>query len=152
MTELRTWKLPRLRPLLTKKQNILRRTPNSVWESVIGLEVHAQINTKSKMFSSAPHKFNSPVNTNVSYFDASVPGTLPVLNRRCVEAAVETALALQSDINLTSYFDRKHYFYSDLPAGYQITQQRLPLARGGQLQFPVLESGLPGGPGQRVSK
>ena len=119
---------------------------------MIGLEVHAQINCESKLFSSAPHKFNSAVNTNVSYFDASVPGTLPVLNRRCVEAAVETALALQSDISLTSYFDRKHYFYSDLPAGYQITQQRLPLARGGQLQFPLLETELPGGPGQRVSK
>ena len=96
---------------------------------MIGLEVHAQINCQSKLFSSAPHKFNSPVNTNVSYFDASVPGTLPVLNRRCVEAAVETALALQSDINLTSYFVRKQLFYPDLLAGYQITQQRLPLAR-----------------------
>ena len=71
-----------IKTFVDKKQNILRRTSNSVWESIIGLEVHAQINAKSKMFSSAPHQFNSPVNSNVSYFDASIPGTLPVLNRQ----------------------------------------------------------------------
>ena len=70
-----------LKTLLDKKRNILRRSKTGLWESVIGLEVHAQINAKSKMFSSAPHEFNSPVNSNVSYFDASIPGTLPVLNR-----------------------------------------------------------------------
>ena len=71
-----------IKTFVDKKQNILRRTSDSVWESIIGLEVHAQINAKSKMFSSAPHQFNSPVNSNVSYFDASIPGTLPVLNRQ----------------------------------------------------------------------
>jgi len=131
-----------IKTFVDKKQNILRRTSDSVWESIIGLEVHAQINAKSKMFSSAPHQFNSPVNSNVSYFDASIPGTLPVLNRRCVEAGVMTSLALGCTINHTSFFDRKHYFYSDLPAGYQITQQRTPLAVGGSLVFPVLDPAL----------
>jgi len=135
-------KIAEIKTFIDKNQNILRRTSNSVWESVIGLEVHAQINAKSKMFSSAPHQFNSPVNTNVSYFDASIPGTLPVLNRRCVEAGVLTSLALGCTINHTSFFDRKHYFYADLPAGYQITQQRTPLAVGGSLVFPVLDTAL----------
>jgi len=128
-----------LKTFVDKNKNILRKSTSGVWESVIGLEVHAQINAKSKMFSSAPREFNSPVNTNVSYFDASIPGTLPVLNRRCVEAGVLTSMALGCSINMTSFFDRKHYFYSDLPAGYQITQQRRPLAEGGALVFPVLD-------------
>eukprot|EP00092_Neocalanus_flemingeri_P027571 GFUD01029912.1.p1 GENE.GFUD01029912.1~~GFUD01029912.1.p1 ORF type:complete len:553 (+),score=205.74 GFUD01029912.1:39-1697(+) len=131
-----------LKTLVDKNKQILRQTSTGLWESVIGLEVHAQINAKSKLFSSAPHEFNSPVNSNVSYFDASIPGTLPVLNRRCVEAGILTSLALGSRLNMTSFFDRKHYFYSDLPAGYQITQQRTPLAVGGTLCFPVLDSGL----------
>lgn len=131
-----------IKTFVDKDKNILRKTSSGVWESVIGLEVHAQINSKSKMFSSAPHQFNSPVNSNVSYFDASIPGTLPVLNRRCVEAGVLTSLALGCSINHTSFFDRKHYFYSDLPAGYQITQQRRPLAVGGTLEFPVLDPAL----------
>ena len=95
-----------------------------------------------QIFSSSPHEFNSPVNTNVSYFDASIPGTLPVLNKRCVEAGVSTALALGCSLNMVSYFDRKHYFYADLPAGYQITQQRRPLAVGGRVQYPVLAPDL----------
>ena len=89
------------------------------------------------MFSSAPTSFNAPVNSNVSFFDAAIPGTLPVLNRRCVEAGVLTSLALGLRLNHVSYFDRKHYFYADLPAGYQITQQRLPLASDGSLDFVV---------------
>lgn len=121
-----------------KSGKILRKTKtNSTWESVIGLEVHAQIDAKSKMFSPAPTTFNSPVNSNVTYFDAAVPGTLPVLNKRCVEAGILTSLALGAELQHVSYFDRKHYFYADLPAGYQITQQRKPLSLGGCLQFPV---------------
>ena len=112
------------------------------WEAVIGLEVHAQIAANSKMFSSAPTSFNKPVNSQVSYFDAAIPGTLPVLNRKCVEAGIATSLSLGSHLNQVSYFDRKHYFYSDLPAGYQITQQRRPLAVGGSLVFPVLNRDL----------
>ena len=123
---------------MDKRNKITRRTEKGEWESVIGLEVHAQINAASKMFSSAPHQYNAPVNSAVSYFDSSTPGTLPALNRRCVEAGLLTSLALDCQINRVSYFDRKHYFYSDLPAGYQITQQRRALAVEGRLEVPVL--------------
>lgn len=109
----------------------------SCWKSVVGLEIHAQITSASKLFSGAGTEFGAPVNTNVSLFDAAIPGTLPVLNRRCVEAGVLTALALSCTVNPVSLFDRKHYFYSDLPAGYQITQHRAPLAQGGILEYPV---------------
>nr|CAI5830866.1 unnamed protein product [Callosobruchus analis] len=109
----------------------------SQWQSVVGLEVHAQINSNSKLFSGASTRFSSPVNTNVSLFDCSMPGTLPVLNKHCVEAGVLTALALGCRVNPVSYFDRKHYFYADLPMGYQITQQRAPLAVEGELKFQV---------------
>nr|CAD7567611.1 unnamed protein product [Timema californicum] len=114
----------------------------SNWESVVGLEIHAQISSVSKLFSGAGTQFASPVNESVSFFDAAIPGTLPVLNRRCVEAGIVTALALSCKINSVSMFDRKHYFYADLPAGYQITQQRAPLAQGGQLQFQVFTPGV----------
>ena len=127
------------------KNKCIKRISNdtgSAWESVIGLEIHAQINAESKIFSSAPHQFNYPVNSNVSWFDASTPGTLPVLNKRCVEAGVSTALALGCHLNMVSFFDRKHYFYADLPAGYQITQLRRPLAQEGQLHYPVMCSEL----------
>ncbi|XP_064417763.1 glutamyl-tRNA(Gln) amidotransferase subunit B, mitochondrial isoform X2 [Latimeria chalumnae] len=104
---------------------------------VVGLEIHAQINSTSKLFSGSQVQFLAPPNSLVSFFDASLPGTLPVLNRRCVEAAVMTALALNCTINKKSLFDRKHYFYADLPAGYQITQQRLPIAVGGTLSYSL---------------
>ncbi|KAG8225262.1 hypothetical protein J437_LFUL006494 [Ladona fulva] len=107
------------------------------WEGVVGLEVHAQISSASKLFSGSGTNFGSPINSNVSLFDAAIPGTLPVLNRRCVEAGVLTALALSCELNSHSFFDRKHYFYADLPAGYQITQQRKPLAVNGDLSFEV---------------
>ncbi|XP_045465079.1 glutamyl-tRNA(Gln) amidotransferase subunit B, mitochondrial isoform X1 [Harmonia axyridis] len=112
------------------------------WRSVVGLEVHAQIISKSKLFSPSSSAFSSPVNSNVSFLDASLPGTLPVLNKRCVEAGVMTALALNCDVNLVSMFDRKHYFYGDMPAGYQITQQRSPLAQYGNLHFFVYTPGV----------
>ncbi|XP_059612461.1 glutamyl-tRNA(Gln) amidotransferase subunit B, mitochondrial [Phlebotomus argentipes] len=112
------------------------------WKSVVGLEIHAQIDSESKLFSGAQVEFAAPVNANVSLFDAAIPGTLPVLNKACVQAGVSTALALACDINRVSMFDRKHYFYADLPAGYQITQQRAPLARNGQLTFPVFVPGV----------
>nr|BAE38646.1 unnamed protein product [Mus musculus] len=107
------------------------------WAAVVGLEIHAQISSNSKLFSGAQVCFAAPPNSLVSYFDASLPGTLPVLNRRCVEAAVMTGLALNCHINKKSLFDRKHYFYSDLPAGYQITQQRLPIAANGHLTYCI---------------
>ncbi|MBN3301149.1 GATB amidotransferase, partial [Amia calva] len=105
---------------------------------VVGLEIHAQIHSNSKLFSSSQVRFSSPPNSLVSFFDASLPGTLPVLNRRCVEAAVMTGLALNCTINKKSFFDRKHYFYADLPAGYQITQQRVPIAVNGSLTYSLL--------------
>ncbi|XP_036280677.1 glutamyl-tRNA(Gln) amidotransferase subunit B, mitochondrial isoform X1 [Pipistrellus kuhlii] len=107
------------------------------WAAVVGLEIHAQISSNSKLFSGSQVHFAAPPNSLVSFFDASLPGTLPVLNRRCVEAAVMTGLALNCHINKKSLFDRKHYFYADLPAGYQITQQRLPIAVKGSLAYSV---------------
>uniref|UniRef100_A0A8C4KDJ1 Glutamyl-tRNA amidotransferase subunit B n=1 Tax=Dromaius novaehollandiae TaxID=8790 RepID=A0A8C4KDJ1_DRONO len=85
------------------------------WVPVVGLEIHAQISSNSKLFSGSQVQFAAPPNSLVSFFDASLPGTLPVLNRRCVEAAVMTGLALNCSINKKSLFDRKHYFYADLP-------------------------------------
>ncbi|EHH26240.1 hypothetical protein EGK_16157 [Macaca mulatta] len=107
------------------------------WAAVVGLEIHAQISSNSKLFSGSQVRFSAPPNSLVSFFDASLPGTLPVLNRRCVEAAVMTGLALNCHINKKSLFDRKHYFYADLPAGYQITQQRLPIAVNGSLTYGI---------------
>ncbi|XP_030305444.1 glutamyl-tRNA(Gln) amidotransferase subunit B, mitochondrial [Calypte anna] len=107
------------------------------WVPVVGLEVHAQISSNSKLFSGSQVQFAAPPNSLVSFFDASLPGTLPVLNRRCVEAAVMTGLALNCSINKKSLFDRKHYFYADLPAGYQITQQRVPIAVNGTLSYSL---------------
>nr|XP_020636986.1 glutamyl-tRNA(Gln) amidotransferase subunit B, mitochondrial [Pogona vitticeps] len=105
------------------------------WAAVVGLEIHAQICSNSKLFSGSQVQFAAAPNSSVSFFDASLPGTLPVLNRRCVEAAVATSIALNCTINKKSLFDRKHYFYADLPAGYQITQQRLPIAVNGILPY-----------------
>ncbi|RXN12302.1 glutamyl-tRNA(Gln) amidotransferase subunit mitochondrial [Labeo rohita] len=106
---------------------------------VVGLEIHAQIQSTSKLFSGSHVRFLAPPNSLVSHFDASLPGTLPVLNRRCVEAAVLTGLALNCTINKKSLFDRKHYFYADMPAGYQITQQRVPIAVDGILVYSHFE-------------
>lgn len=110
------------------------------WELVIGLEVHAQVNSNSKLFSGAPVQFGSEPNTNVSLVDAGMPGMLPVINRKCVEQAVRTGLGMNSQINLTSIFDRKNYFYADLPTGYQISQFSDPIVSGGQIELD-----LPGG-------
>ncbi|XP_070684033.1 glutamyl-tRNA(Gln) amidotransferase subunit B, mitochondrial [Pempheris klunzingeri] len=104
---------------------------------VVGLEIHAQINSNTKLFSGSSVRFSAPPNSLVSFFDASLPGTLPVLNKRCVEAAVMTGLSLNCTINRKSLFDRKHYFYADLPAGYQITQQRQPIAVNGMLVYSL---------------
>ncbi|XP_071878064.1 glutamyl-tRNA(Gln) amidotransferase subunit B, mitochondrial isoform X2 [Bombus fervidus] len=115
---------------------------NLEWKPSVGLEIHAQISTESKLFSGGPTNFNHPVNSCVSLFDCAVPGTMPVLNKKCVEAGVLTALALSCEVNAVSMFERKHYFYSDLPAGFQITQQRKPLAVNGEIKFNVFKSGL----------
>ncbi|XP_011636505.1 glutamyl-tRNA(Gln) amidotransferase subunit B, mitochondrial isoform X1 [Pogonomyrmex barbatus] len=112
------------------------------WKSTVGLEIHAQIATESKLFSSASTNFANPANSCVSFFDCATPGTLPVLNRRCVESAVVTALALSCQLNEISLFERKHYFYPDLPAGFQITQQLQPIAINGEIKFHVFTPGL----------
>eukprot|EP00126_Sphaerothecum_destruens_P000031 Sdes_comp10036_c0_seq1m1632 len=103
------------------------------YKANIGVEIHAQILANKKIFSPSSAKFNKLPNSTVSWFDAALPGTLPILNERCVEAGILTALALNCRVNLASRFDRKHYFYGDMPAGYQITQQRIPLAENGSV-------------------
>jgi aspartyl-tRNA(Asn)/glutamyl-tRNA(Gln) amidotransferase subunit B len=103
------------------------------WEVVIGLEVHAQIIAKAKLFSGAATDFGAPPNTQVSPVDAAFPGMLPVINRHCVEQAVKTGLGLEAEINLVSVFDRKNYFYADLPAGYQISQYTRPIVGKGSI-------------------
>ncbi|XP_017754387.1 PREDICTED: glutamyl-tRNA(Gln) amidotransferase subunit B, mitochondrial [Eufriesea mexicana] len=122
------------------------------WKPTIGLEVHAQISTKSKLFSKASTDFNCPINSCVSLFDCAIPGTMPVLNKKCVEAGVLTALALSCEINAVSMFERKHYFYSDLPAGFQITQQRKPLAVNGEIKFIIFKPDIHKEPYFKLSK
>ncbi|KAL5012233.1 hypothetical protein ScPMuIL_010784 [Solemya velum] len=143
------------RPLLRcQPKRHLRKHNNQSrekWKGVVGLEIHAQIATSSKLFSGSATHFGAPTNTQVSFFDAALPGTLPVLNRGCVEASVLTALALGCDINRVSKFDRKHYFYADLPAGYQITQQRQPIARLGKVQYVVYDPAVNKYPVQTVA-
>ena len=102
------------------------------WVPVVGIEIHAKINSFSKLFSSGSNSSKSAANSQIALFDVSMPGSLPRVNEYCVKAAVKTAVALGLSVNKTSLFDRKHYFYADLPAGYQITQQRIPLAVGNE--------------------
>ena len=101
------------------------------WEIAIGLEVHAQVMSDAKLFSGASTAFGAEPNSQVSLVDAAFPGMLPVINRRCVEQAVRTGLGLNAEINLRSVFDRKNYFYPDLPAGYQISQYKDPIVGEG---------------------
>ncbi|HSV30368.1 MAG TPA: Asp-tRNA(Asn)/Glu-tRNA(Gln) amidotransferase GatCAB subunit B, partial [Candidatus Omnitrophota bacterium] len=103
------------------------------WEIVIGLEVHAQVISKAKLFSGAATEFGAEPNSQVSFVDAGMPGMLPVINEICVEQAVRTGLGLKAQINLTSVFARKNYFYADLPQGYQISQYELPIVGNGEL-------------------
>ena len=103
------------------------------WELVIGMEVHAQVASKAKLFSGASTQFGAEPNSNVSFVDAAMPGMLPVINEFCVEQAVRTGLGLKAQINLWSAFDRKNYFYPDLPQGYQISQLYHPLVGEGEI-------------------
>jgi len=103
------------------------------WEMVIGLEVHAQVTSKAKLFSGASAEFGGAPNAHVSFVDAGFPGMLPVINKYCVEQAVRTGLGLKAQINLTSVFDRKNYFYADLPNGYQISQFTQPIVGKGEI-------------------
>ena len=103
------------------------------WEVVIGLEVHAQVSSNAKLFSSSATKFGSEPNSQVSLIDAAMPGMLPVINKFCIEQAVKTGLGLKAKINLLSVFDRKNYFYADLPQGYQISQFKHPIVGEGEV-------------------
>ena len=103
------------------------------WEIVLGLEVHAQVASKAKLFSAAAVGFGAGPNEQVSLVDAAMPGMLPVINRYCVEQAVKTGLGLKAQINLKSRFDRKNYFYPDLPQGYQISQYQQPIVGEGEV-------------------
>jgi len=118
------------------------------WELVIGLEVHAQIASHAKLFSGASTKFGAEPNSNVSFIDAAMPGMLPVINEFCIEQAVRTGLGLQAKINLKSAFDRKNYFYPDLPQGYQISQLYHPIVGEGEV---LVEMG-DGADGQRTAR
>ncbi|HSM20438.1 MAG TPA: Asp-tRNA(Asn)/Glu-tRNA(Gln) amidotransferase subunit GatB [Hyphomicrobiales bacterium] len=103
------------------------------WEIVIGLEVHAQVASQAKLFSGASTRFGAEPNTNVALVDAALPGMLPVINEFCIEQVVRTGLGLKAQINLRSVFDRKNYFYPDLPQGYQISQFKHPVVGEGEV-------------------
>jgi aspartyl-tRNA(Asn)/glutamyl-tRNA(Gln) amidotransferase subunit B len=113
---------------------------SGAWEIVIGMEVHAQVTSQAKLFSGASTRFGAAPNTNVSLVDAAMPGMLPVINEYCIAQAVRTGLGLKARINLRSVFDRKNYFYPDLPQGYQISQYKDPLVGEG-----VVLLDMPGG-------
>src|ERR1700677_106111 len=109
------------------------------WEVVIGLEVHAQVTSRAKLFSGAATAFGASRNSQVSFVDAAFPGMLPVINRECVAQAVRTGLGLQAEINLMSRFDRKNYFYADLPSGYQISQFEHPIVGEGKIEIELAD-------------
>ena len=109
------------------------------WELVVGLEVHAQVTSRSKLFSGAATGFGAEPNSQVSFVDAAFPGMLPVINAECVAQAVRTGLGLDAQINLVSRFDRKNYFYADLPAGYQISQFAHPVVGAGSVEVELAD-------------
>src|ERR1700733_8177356 len=109
------------------------------WEVVIGLEVHAQVISNAKLFSGAATDFGAPPNTQVSFVDAAFPGMRPVINRECVTQAVRTGLGLNAHIHMVSRFDRKNYFYADLPAGYQISQYQHPIVGEGKVEVELAD-------------
>ena len=114
------------------------------WEVVVGLEVHAQVVSQAKLFSGASTRFGAPPNSQVSLVDAAFPGMLPVINAECVAQAVRTGLGLNAQINLRSRFDRKNYFYADLPAGYQISQYEHPIVGRGEIEIELADGGTKG--------
>ena len=123
-----------------KTSSKLIRGATGDWEVVIGMEVHAQVSSQAKLFSGASTGFGGPPNSHVSLVDAAMPGMLPVINEECVRQAIRTGLGLNAKINLKSVFDRKNYFYPDLPQGYQISQYKSPIVGEGEVTVD-LESG-----------
>ena len=126
---------------MSKVEEFLIKRGNNEYEVVIGLEVHAQVTSKSKLFSSSSTKFGAEPNTQVSLVDAAFPGMLPVINEFCVQQAIKTGIGLKAKINNKSIFDRKNYFYADLPQGYQISQYKYPIVGEGNI---ILD--MPNGP------
>ena len=116
----------------------LVRGASGDWEIIVGLEVHAQVASNAKLFSSSSTEFGADPNSNVDFIDAAMPGMLPVINEFCVEQAVKTGLGLKAEINPWSSFDRKNYFYPDLPQGYQISQLYHPIVGAGEV---IVETG-----------
>ncbi|MFT6509967.1 MAG: aspartyl-tRNA(Asn)/glutamyl-tRNA(Gln) amidotransferase subunit B [Parvibaculaceae bacterium] len=121
---------------MTNTSNYIEGLTGS-WEIVMGLEIHAQVVSNSKLFSGAPTEFGAEQNTQVSLVDAALPGMLPVINEKCVEQAVRTGLGLKAQVNLRSVFDRKNYFYPDLPQGYQISQFKDPIIGEGLVEIDL---------------
>src|SRR5580698_8180818 len=119
-----------------KKSELIKGATGD-WEVVIGLEVHAQVTSQAKLFSGASTEFGGEPNSHVSLVDAAMPGMLPVINAECVRQAVRTGLGLKAQINLKSVFDRKNYFYPDLPPGYQISQYKSPIVGEGEVVFDM---------------
>ncbi len=122
-----------------KKSKLIKGATGD-WEVVIGLEVHAQVTSKAKLFSGASTEFGGEPNSHVSLVDAAMPGMLPVINAECVRQAVRTGLGLNARINLRSVFDRKNYFYPDLPQGYQISQYKSPIIGEGEVTVDMPDS------------
>src|ERR1700730_17612501 len=120
------------------KSKLIKSTSGD-WEVVIGMEVHAQVTSRSKLFSGASTAFGGEPNSHVSLVDAAMPGMLPVINEECIKQAVRTGLGLKARINLKSVFDRKNYFYPDLPPGYQISQYKSPLVGEGEVTVDLPE-------------
>jgi aspartyl-tRNA(Asn)/glutamyl-tRNA(Gln) amidotransferase subunit B len=120
----------------TKNKNLIPGATGD-WEVIIGMEVHAQVASKSKLFSGSSTAFGAEPNSHVSLVDAAMPGMLPVINEECVAQAIRTGLGLKAEINLKSVFDRKNYFYPDLPQGYQISQYKQPIVGEGEVEIDV---------------
>jgi aspartyl-tRNA(Asn)/glutamyl-tRNA(Gln) amidotransferase subunit B len=120
----------------TKAKNLIEGATGE-WEVIVGLEVHAQVASRSKLFSGAATEFGADPNSHVSLVDAAMPGMLPVINAECIAQAVRTGLGLNAKINLRSVFDRKNYFYPDLPQGYQISQYKQPIVGEGEVEIDI---------------
>src|SRR6476659_9783291 len=126
-------------------KNLIRGATGDL-EIVIGMEVHAQVASNAKLFSGASTEFGGAPNSHVSLVDAAMPGMLPVINAECVRQAVRTGLGLKAQINLKSVFDRKNYFYPDLPQGYQISQYKQPIVGEGAVTVDLADNtNVPGG-------
>jgi len=120
-----------------RNSSLLIKGATGDWEVVVGMEVHAQVASKAKLFSGASTEFGGEPNSHVSLVDAAMPGMLPVINEACIAQAVRTGLGLKAKINLVSVFDRKNYFYPDLPQGYQISQYKRPIVGEGEVEVEV---------------